>query len=153
MARTKRDAAKERFWRGVLQRASASELSVRAFCRRENVPESAFYFWRREIARRDREACQPAGPSPRTPRRPARGSRGQGQASTSSRPSRRSPRRPEFLPVRLTDRAAHDGSITLELAGGRVLRLPETMPAERLAEIVAALETRAVTKVAARAAP
>jgi hypothetical protein len=30
-------------------------LSVRAFCRREQLRETAFYFWRREIRRRDAE--------------------------------------------------------------------------------------------------
>jgi len=30
-------------------------LSIRAFCNREGVAESAFYFWRRELERRDTE--------------------------------------------------------------------------------------------------
>ena len=43
MANKRRDAGKERFWREVLKRQAASGLSVRAFCRRESLTESAFY--------------------------------------------------------------------------------------------------------------
>ncbi len=42
---------RELFWRGKLTEFVASGLSIRAFCRREGLAESAFYFWRRrEIA-------------------------------------------------------------------------------------------------------
>src|SRR4051794_12094540 len=50
---------------------------------------------------------------------------------------------PGFLPVRVTDQAAHEASITIELTDGLVLRLPEATPAARVAEFVRALqETR-----------
>jgi hypothetical protein len=108
----------------VLVRFAAGGLSVRAFCRREKLAESAFYFWRREIAQRDAAARAPS-PDVR----------------------RRSP--PGFLPVLVNDVSAGDGrdggdrgAITLELIGGRVLRLPVSISAERLAELVAALEAR-----------
>jgi hypothetical protein len=42
--------------------------------------------------------------------------------------------------MRVADRAACKGPIEIELAGGRVLRLPEAIAAERLAELVEALE-------------
>ena len=44
MARHERDLAKERYWRAVLARQAASGLNVRAFCRREQIAESAFHF-------------------------------------------------------------------------------------------------------------
>jgi hypothetical protein len=116
MANKMRDLAKEQRWREAIKRFARSGLSVREFCRQEEQAESAFYFWRRELARRD---C--TRPTRKKAPHPALGL-------------------PNFLPVRLTDRAAHDTSITLELAGGRVLRLPEMMPAARLADIVVALE-------------
>ena len=53
MAASKRDPAKEALWRKTLKRFSASGLSVREFCKRENVTESAFYAWRRTIGERD----------------------------------------------------------------------------------------------------
>jgi transposase-like protein len=64
MAKHERDLKKERQWRGVLARQGASGLNVRAFCRREQIAESAFHFWRRTIRARDGEV-KPASPAPR----------------------------------------------------------------------------------------
>lgn len=47
-----RDEAKEQFWREMISRQPGSGLSIRAYCRRRRVRESAFYFWRGELARR-----------------------------------------------------------------------------------------------------
>ena len=51
-----RDPKKESFWRELLLRQSSSGLSVRCFCEREGLKETAFYFWRAGIRRRDRQA-------------------------------------------------------------------------------------------------
>jgi hypothetical protein len=51
-----RDLAKEAAWRGRLARHADSEQSVRAWCRRHRVKETAFHWWRRELARRDAES-------------------------------------------------------------------------------------------------
>lgn len=59
MAKSQRDVAKEAYWRKVLKQFSASGLSVREFCKREQLTESAFYAWRRTIGERDVNA-QPA---------------------------------------------------------------------------------------------
>jgi transposase-like protein len=59
MAKSQRDVAKEAYWRKVLKQFSASGLSVREFCKREQLTESAFYAWRRTIGERDDNA-QPA---------------------------------------------------------------------------------------------
>ena len=64
MAKHERDLKKERQWRGVLERQAASGLSARAFCRREEIAESAFHFWRRTIRARDGEV-KPASGAPR----------------------------------------------------------------------------------------
>jgi hypothetical protein len=55
MAKRQRDPAKEAYWRKVLKRFSANGLSVREFCQREQLMESAFYAWRRTIGQRDSE--------------------------------------------------------------------------------------------------
>jgi hypothetical protein len=62
MANKKRNLAREARWRELVGRLPGSGLSVRAFCAREGVTESAFYAWRREIGVRDREgtATRPA---------------------------------------------------------------------------------------------
>jgi hypothetical protein len=51
-----RDPVKERLWRVRLQRQEASGLSVREFCARNKLAESAIYAWRAEIQRRDRQS-------------------------------------------------------------------------------------------------
>lgn len=52
MAKRRRNSAKEAYWREVLKRQVASGLSIRAFCRREELTESAFFSWRRTIRER-----------------------------------------------------------------------------------------------------
>jgi hypothetical protein len=122
MANYERDAKREAFWRGVFQRHAASGLTIRAFCQREQLTESAFFAWRRTIAERDAEAKSPTGPTTASLRR---GGRSQ---------------RPAFLPVLLADNNGHDQSIVIELAGGRMLRLPASIDMERLSTFVHALE-------------
>jgi transposase len=120
MAKQRRDGEQEAFWREVVQRHAASGISVRAFCRQQQLVESAFYAWRRTIAERD--GGGPSGQSPPTPPwTPCRASS-------------------EFVQAVVTDLPAREASIALELAGGRVLRLPASTSVERLAQLIAALE-------------
>lgn len=49
-----RSAELERQWRDRVRRHRSSGVSVRAFCAAEAIPESAFYFWRRELTERER---------------------------------------------------------------------------------------------------
>lgn len=49
----RRDPEREARWRAVLARQGESGLSVREFCRRERLPESALHAWRRIIQQRD----------------------------------------------------------------------------------------------------
>jgi transposase-like protein len=48
-----RDEGKEAFWRRTVRRQGQSGLTVRAFCREHELRETAFYFWRRELAKRE----------------------------------------------------------------------------------------------------
>ena len=107
MANTIRDPGREAFWRQTLADFRKSGLSVREFCRREKLHESAFYAWRRTIK--------------------------------SAAPSNAAAKPPAFLPLVLGE--VHTAaSITLELRGGRSLRLSESFPVDRLASLVLALE-------------
>ena len=45
------DPQRQRYWEEVVRRWREGGQSVRAFCRGEGLRESAFYFWRRELAR------------------------------------------------------------------------------------------------------
>lgn len=59
MARSNRDEGKERYWRRVLRQWQASQpTTVRAFCVAQGISQPLFYWWRREIQRRDRERPQ-----------------------------------------------------------------------------------------------
>ena len=65
---------REQFWRITLGRFAESGLDIRGFCRRHRLPETAFYFWRREIAARDRERAawsRPRSPAPSPAPNPA----------------------------------------------------------------------------------
>lgn len=136
MANKMRDAAKERFWREVLKRFAASGLSVRAFCRREGLAESMFYAWRQTLGKRDAEAKRPVHGLPAAAK--------QAIVKAAKQAAPRQPQRPAqppvFLPLLVRDNGQPQGVITLELAGGRLLRLPEAIPAARLTEIIVALE-------------
>lgn len=109
MAKNQQDPAKEALWRKRLQRFAASGLTVREFCKREAVTESAFYAWRRTIGERDNV----------------------GNFA------------PAFVPAVLGGEAQHDVPLVLELASGMKLHFPTATRAERLAELVHALESRA----------
>jgi hypothetical protein len=50
-----RDDKKEAFWRAQIERWKVSGLSKRAFCESNNLSQSLFNAWNREIALRDRE--------------------------------------------------------------------------------------------------
>jgi hypothetical protein len=60
VARHQRDLRLERTWRQHLQRQEASGQTARAYCRRHGLAETAFRYWRRTIADRDREARRSA---------------------------------------------------------------------------------------------
>jgi transposase-like protein len=50
------DRKKTDFWRRMIGRQPRSGVSVRAWCRKHSVRESSFYWWRRQLARRDAHA-------------------------------------------------------------------------------------------------
>ena len=51
----RRDLAKESHWRKHVAPQEESGLAVHAYCQGEGLSESCFYWWKREIAKRDRE--------------------------------------------------------------------------------------------------
>lgn len=106
MSNAQRDLEKENFWRGALARQADSGLPVRAFCRQEQLTESAFYAWRRTLAERDGR-----------------------------------PLAPSFVPAIVKQEQSQD-AIVVELTSGSTLRLPPSMPTDRVADLVHALELR-----------
>jgi hypothetical protein len=65
MARQQRDLKREQSWRRHIEQQHASGLTVRVYCDAHPLRETSFYFWRQEIAKRDREsAARPTDASP-----------------------------------------------------------------------------------------
>lgn len=131
MATRQRSGAKERFWRDVLVRHSASGLSARAFCRQQNLGEASFYAWRRTITARDAGSEHSQAP-PRV----------ESTVNSNPQPTRRQAAG-AFVPAVVTGNVPRDGAITIEIRGGRVMRMPESTSTARLVELVLALEAGA----------
>ena len=125
------------YWEEAMRRWKESGQSVRDFCRNEGVRESAFYFWRRELAQR----CH------RT--EAANGSRPQASpVTTGSHSSQRaSPRHssvPSFLPVRVVEDVAVEAASGVEiiLAHGCTVRVRAGFDRQTLTDVLAVLEVR-----------
>src|SRR3954453_11105422 len=58
MAKVHRTGSREPYWRLVVARWKRSGLTVGEFCRSESLNQATFYWWRRELRRRDQP--QPA---------------------------------------------------------------------------------------------
>jgi hypothetical protein len=112
-----RDPKLERVWRRHLRRQLASGVTVRDYCLEYELRESAFYFWRREIAERDR-ACAEVELA---------------MASGQSAPA--------FLPVTVVEAPAPTPTaVDIRLSNGHRLRVRAGCDRQLLADVVAVLE-------------
>ena len=103
-------AARESFWRDTLAAFAGSGQSVLSFCQARGVKPPTFYAWRLKLGKCDREGVTPMPVGSRTPRL-------------------------AFVPVVAgPGLGGVEETLQVELRGGRVLRLPASMPAARLAE-------------------
>lgn len=116
--RGQRDRSKERFWRRVMRRWRRSGLSVRGYCLEHGLAVSAFYFWRRTIAERDRQVNRQRHHGPRR------------------RPRRAGP--PLFLPLQVASASV----LEIVLGPGRVVRVPAGFDPATLRQLLAVLEER-----------
>lgn len=148
------DPERRQHWEEVLRRWREGGQAVRAFCRAEGVQESAFYFWRRELARRDLRTAghnsqaarddlgreEIVAPARRTSRAPV--------AAPAPRPASRKPARPRdspsFLPVRVVGPDVSQAACGVEivLAHGRIVRVGAGFDRQTLADVLAMLEAR-----------
>ena len=55
MARFKRSADREEYWRLLVEEQRRCGLSIRAFCRQKTVTEASFYAWRKRLQERGTE--------------------------------------------------------------------------------------------------
>jgi hypothetical protein len=61
MARLKRLASKEEFWRLLVEEQGRCGLSIRAFCRQKAISEPSFYAWRKALQKRDAKRTADGG--------------------------------------------------------------------------------------------
>ena len=122
-----RDKRREAYWRRTVREQRGSGLTIRDFCRKSKLRESAFHFWRRELERRQAEQEQH-----QEVKRPRRSK------------SRRAPQSPAFVPVRVTEQTAPAtvGRIEIELSGGRRVHLTAPVDRQALGQVLAVLEAR-----------
>src|ERR1700728_1400279 len=96
-------------WQMIVAEFMASGLGVGEFCRTRDVCEQSFYALRKRLSQGAQPGPSLAGPS--------------------------------FVPVAVRDRGVSpseddDACASIQLRGGRILRLPMSMPAGRMAELV-----------------
>jgi transposase-like protein len=121
-----RDEGREAQWRRVVRGQRRSGLTIREFCSKSNLPESAFYFWRRQLERRGAVQEQL-----RRRRRPA-------AAPGPARP-------PAFVAVRVAEQtpSQSDGRIEIVLPSGRRVHVRAPVDRQALADVLAVLEGQA----------
>lgn len=110
MATKVRDRKGEAFWRKVLRRRERSGLTVAAFCKREQLKQTAYYYWQREILRRDAEQRIAAD----------------GDSSASA---------PKFAPVRLVD-DRESSSVEIVAPNGLVVRVAEQASSDHVRRVL-----------------
>lgn len=121
----RRDGGKEQHWRRLMKEWRHSGLSVREFCDWQSVSEPSFYFWRRELAQRNRESSARRTRSAKSP------------VAVQTSP---------FLPVQVIADALPESRapacLEVRLPRGVRLRVPAGFDPQTLAQVLAALETR-----------
>lgn len=155
-----RDLDKASAWRRSIAAQAESGKSVRSWCRLHDVKEASFYWWRRELARRDTLSSSSDPSQPSLPTRPAKLSPPRSQR-TEPAPSARSSSRPEvpprqrvqpasFVPVHVTDDGAVGGlpdpfdrsiepRIEIMLTNGRCVRIVGAVDRQVVADVLSAL--------------
>ena len=110
-----RSVEKEQFWRGIVEGHVGSGLSIRDYCRQQNVSEPSFYVWRQRL--------QPDGSR---------------NATSVANRGRRSKKHGEagFIPVEIT--AGRQVGIEIETPAGIVIRLREDVSPETLQRVIGA---------------
>jgi len=124
-----RSAEKEAFWKLAVDEWRAAGTTIREFCRTNGLKESAFYFWRRELAKRAGATVIESGT------RKAGKPRAKPQAEPAQSPTAM------FLPLTLRSHetaAAEDpqsGAIEI-VVGGHRLRVPPGFDEETLSRLL-----------------
>ena len=125
---SKRSEEKRTYWRGMLERQTASGLSVRQFCRDEQVSEASFHSWKRKLAHGDRPAKQSS------------------QKGGQKRPqvklvTKQADNATVFIPVRVS--LATNAPVEIVHPRGHVVRLPAVFDEISLRQVLNVLDRQA----------
>jgi len=144
--RLRRDGGKERKWRGIIDEQRGSGQSVRAFCRSRGLHETSFYYWRREIGLRDREAAggqvPPAAAENTSPVSGKRESTKAGRRTSGLLAPVVFVDEPQDAPGDAYDRVPCDAASAIEIVldGSTTIRVPRHSTREQLAAVLDVLE-------------
>jgi hypothetical protein len=127
-----RDGRREARWRSIVREHVRSGLGVREFCRRGKLTETAFYFWRGELQRRQVEGST------------WREGHLSGVALAKPEEQREAiepPPKPAFVAVRVDEQVASPagGRMEIELPGGRRVHVAPPVDRQGLADVLAVL--------------
>ena len=109
-----RDSSREAFWRRMPRRRAKSGMTIAEFCVCEDLTPSAFYYWQREIRRRDGEVL-------------ARDSDSTGGAT--------------LLPVQILDDRAGGAPVEIVAGNGYVIRVSEAATVDQVRRVLQAVGT------------
>ena len=117
MAHRQRDLRREQIWRRHLERQQSSGFTVRDYCRENALRETAFFFWKKEIAKRN------------------------GESSAIPPATTTAPSAPAFVPVALIDSpgSRNETPIDIRLVEGHRLRVRSGCNLDLLADVLAML--------------
>ena len=125
---TRRDPAKELFWRRLLNLWQRGDQSIRAFCADHDVGEQSFFAWRRTIAERDRQRNQLAQSGAKAT-----------VVDDDGDDAKRS--QPTFVPLRVVASSMPTGpAFEVVLKDDRVVRVPTGFDPATLRQLLAVLE-------------
>jgi transposase len=132
--RRERDGQKQSHWLEIVRRQAESGQSVGSYCRQAGIKESAFYWWRRELASRSQQG--------KNLRRPSAVARQKAMGRPLARKSADMAAR--FLPLQvMADRRCEDAcGLDILLGDGRTLRIRPGFYRQTLADVLAVLEVR-----------
>jgi hypothetical protein len=138
----KRSVEKERQWREILARYEHSGMKVRAFCNQEQIKESQFFAWKRELKRRDEARTANQDGRQRSGRRHPAGSTADPRA-VSTRAAAIAGPAAAFAPLHVvTTPPATPSSIEIIVAAGRRVAVAPGFDPEALSQVLAVVEER-----------
>jgi len=133
----RRSLEREGHWQSVIRKQQASGMSVSAFCRQHEVPESSFYSWKRKLQQR-RGDDEPIRQDRRTSQGTARHNSMQKNTSTQKSTAAK------FVPLKFpTPPAVKPISCEVVLPDGCRIMVPSQCDPHWLREIIQVVQERA----------